>query len=335
MLPGQQEGSKDVEITSIGLEPGVKPFVHEGGTVSLNIVVTNNGTEQETVTVSLRDDTEGVSIGSQQVTLAAGDSTTVTFTWDTTGATGGPAPPASPTPGTIHALTATATLDGDADESNNSMSLDPGIWVIAAPKPTEITFPENSDTPEAMATKGLASETPPVDTVAEPLEETFVVPELVRRDATLSSPPVSTAPATLSNIFRSAADSEEGLSLNKPAITTVGEPLWGTIRGRIMLQGRSSSLGSYVEIGGEITFADRGGYFLVQRPQGSFSLTASAPGYLSVTIPNLSLEPGETLALSPVRLRFGDADGNGVIDILDLTVAALNHGQVSETTSRP
>ncbi len=334
-----QDTNKDIEVRSI--QPAVygPPVVREGETYAIIVVVANNGTEEETFTLVVRDDTDDKQISSQQVTLAATMSKNETITWDTTGATGGPEPVDPTFPGALHSLKATVTLAGDTVPENDSKTLIPealpGIYVIAAPKPTEITFPVSRERPQARDSYAMASEVPSIETEKVPLSEPFVGPIRGQGEATLSSPPVSTTPAALSSIFRSPVDSEEGLSLDKPAITTVGEPLWGTLRGRIRLQGRSSSLGSYVEIGGEITFAERDGNFLVQRPQGSFSMTARAPGYLSVTIPNLSLEPGETLALSPVQLRFGDADGNGVIDILDLTVAALNHGQVSQTTSRP
>ncbi len=516
-----QGSSKDVAVNSI-LQVG-PPFVNEGGDVVINIGVANNGTEEEVFTVRLRDDTANEVIFSGQEMLAAGGSTTIVVTWNTAGATGGPPPPGPPTPGTIHVLTALVELSGDTAMENNSLSLLPGIWVIAAPEPAGITFPEKMKEPEAITSDGLASEAPAVDAAKELLEETYVSPVSVQRDTGFTSPSVSTAPAALTSIFRGATDSEEGLSFAKPEITTVavslskimtddirdsrhrlialpqistarkplteiflyqpqpstaqrvsgpaiatpgkdltgifGTPVdasevvaligpyidtdtagpkrivadesqtnlmnslaepdlttvrdgmstifdtpteddaegpltltgfstaaiplegvfqtgiqasllkvgtkpdfviqsandsalepeeegtvepevspeisseTGAIRGRIKLQGRNTSLGGYIEIGNQVTFVDRQGYFLVERPAGAYGLTASAPGYLSHVIGNITVEPEHVLALPTMTLGFGDADGNGVIDIYDLALAAGNYGNSDSGTS--
>jgi hypothetical protein len=489
-----QAATIDVAVTSIAISPYGQPYVHEGNPVTLAIGVTNKGTGEATFTVSLRDDTANELIGSQEVTLDAGASTTINITWDTTGTTGGPAPPAPPAPGTIHALTATASLDGDTVKSNDSMSFQPGIWVIAAPTPLGINFPDDYKTPMAQITGDLASDEPGEHTEIEPLSETYIVPLSVQKDAAFSGPSIATAPTSLTAIFSSETEFEQATEFAKPAITTIAatipkigvdgirakreqtvstpaiatsasplnaiflhqekpgtaltvadptlttqadvlaqvfaspietkavvrltkpsadtdttapdpivayptqselldslaEPTiatrgsqlptvfntWtnagtegslaisgfqteamaldgvfrttvpasqlypgtkpdlttliattGTIRGQIILQGRASSLGSYVEIDGHITFADRQGYFLIQQPAGAFDLTATAPGYLSHITYNISLEPGDELELPAVTLPFGDADGNGVIDIYDLAVAAGNYGR--------
>ena len=519
--------TKDVAVTSV-MQFG-PPFVNEGVSLTINIGVANNGTEQETFGVSLRDDTAGELIASEEVTLAAGGATTVGIAWDTTGATGGPPPPGPPTPGTIHALTASVTLPGDTVASNNSMSLLPGIWVIAAVKPAEIAFPERQKEPEGRITESLPSDAPPVNTLEEPLTEMYVGPVSDQQSGISGDPSIRTAPTSLTYPYFTEVQSDEGSGMAKGEVTTVAEPLtgissaatgasqddflsnpvvtttaealngvflyqpepnaltavsgpavatvaddlgqifaasvdsrkdlmliksdfdggtflppqigldysdaslvstlgtpgiatkksplsdtyisltgsnssgdltvtgfdtrvedlagifstatqaavllrtvghpvdtqalaltgifssamqasWlqkltkplietlavslnpaenGTIRGRIKLQGRTSSLGSYVEVGDQITFVDRLGYFLIQRPAGNFDLTASAPGYLSHEIRRISVEPGDTLVLPVVTLPFGDVDGDGVIDIYDLAVAAGNYGQTA------
>ncbi len=516
--PAPQGANKDAAVTSI-VQDG-PPFVNEGSTVIINIGVSNNGTEQATFTVSLRDDTGNELIGSLEVTLAAAGSTTISIGWDTEGATGGPPPPGPPTPGTIHALTAFANLAGDTVESNNSMSLLPGIWVIAAPEPSGITFPDSYKEPEARTSSGLGPDTPSLHTVAEALAETYVGPVSGQQDIAFSDPSIATAPKTLANIYSSEVKSDKGFSFAKPEINTVVEslstissdgldnrldmtinapaigtsatplstiflyrskpgdvilasdpmmttkadalaqiftasisskevvgltkpgidtgtgaadrivsdisqadlmkvlaepevdtgkgpllavfdsptdadaggvltmgrfetataelddifrtrvqasqlhqgtepefaiqsesveppqpnpvegigdpdpPIVGlteaaTIRGRIKLQGRISSLGSYVEIGSAVTFADRQGYFQIQRQAGSFDLTVMAPGYLSRVIDRINLEPGDVFVVPVVTLPFGDVDGDGAIDIYDLTVAARNYGRTA------
>ena len=109
----------------------------------------------------------------------------------------------------------------------------------------------------------------------------------------------------------------------------------GTISGHIRLQGRDNSLGSYVDTGGEITFADRQGNFVAQQPTESFDLTIAAPGYLSVTFRNIAPDPEGVLMVPPVTLPFGDGDGNGVVDIYDIALAATNFGENAETATIP
>jgi hypothetical protein len=325
LLP--QVTGKDVAVTSIA-QAG-PPSVNEGGTVTINIGVSNNGTEQETFGVTLWDDTENKSIASRQLTLAAGESATANVDWDTTGATGGPVPvdDVVPPPGTVHTLTATATLAGDAVDSNNSKSLDPGIWVIAAPTAPVVEFPGGKE-PDARETGDLAPPIPPMNTEVAPNAGVRAGPIEAQRNLSPVIPVISTDSMSLNELFREGALTEEEGYLRQPAINTVAaQAETGTIRGRIKLQGRNSSLGSYIEIGSKVTFVDRQGYFLIQRPAGNFDLTAKAPGYLSHSIRDLSVETGETLMLPVVNLHFGDADGDGVIDIYDLTVAAGNYGR--------
>jgi minor extracellular protease Epr len=73
----------DVAITSINV-PG---SILVGTTVTIDVTVANKGTFTETTTVTVTDTSDSELIGSQGVTLAAGASTVVTFTWDTTGKT--------------------------------------------------------------------------------------------------------------------------------------------------------------------------------------------------------------------------------------------------------
>lgn len=513
-----QRTTKDAAVTSIA-QVG-PPFVKEGSNLTINVGIANNGVEEETFILNLRDDTEDKAIASQRETLAAGKTASISLTWNTEGATGGPPPPGPPTPGTVHVLTATVDLPGDTVSDNDSMSLLPGIWVIETSKPSGITFPGSSQEPAARTTLRTSSNQPSLETVKEPLVSTYVATESGQQDGALSNPPVFAAPASLYDIFLSPTGTREGLSIHKPEINTVAKPLpkirsdiigarhdrpldipeittaqiaatevflyqaglsaahrfsgpavstagddlanifaapvessenkgltrpdigleraepeliiangsqanlsnplvkpkmetrrgelarifnmlaevdagrtlaltgfqtpavalkgifqggvqasmfqrgtrpdfdkrsppesppspgelggiegpetppqdladKGTLIGRIKLQGRTASLGSYVEVGGRTIFADRQGYFLVRLPGGKFDLTASAPGYLSISIHNITMERGEEIVVPTVTLHFGDADGNGLIDIYDFAVAARNYGTIA------
>ena len=126
-------GSADthnVAVTSISAPSSVVI----GQTPTIDVTVENQGTFDETFDVVLTDDTEGAIIATQSVSLAAGGSTIVTFSWDTTGATAGD-----------HSLTATAgPVAEETDTTNNSKSafvivesaiIDIAITAVDAPSP--------------------------------------------------------------------------------------------------------------------------------------------------------------------------------------------------------
>ncbi len=72
----------DVAVT--GLD--VLASVTVGNLVNVQVTVANTGTFAESTTVTLRDETAGVTIGSQETSLSVGASTVVSFNWATTGA---------------------------------------------------------------------------------------------------------------------------------------------------------------------------------------------------------------------------------------------------------
>lgn len=87
--------------------------VIQGDPVVMSVTVANQGTFGETTVVTLTDTTTGSIIGTPTpVTLAAGASQVVSFSWDTTGAGLGP-----------HAIVAEATaVTGETDPTDNTMS---------------------------------------------------------------------------------------------------------------------------------------------------------------------------------------------------------------------
>ncbi len=552
-LQGQ---TKDVAVTSI-VQIG-PPFANEGDTVTIQVGIVNNGSSEETFSVSLHDDTENKAIASKEITLDANSSTTASLDWDTNGASGGPPPPGPPTPGTIHSLTATAVLEGDSNSSNNSLSLLPGIWIIAAPEASEITFPEPLEIPQAKYGEELPLDVPLVQTESVALSSTFVGPvqgmnsleasnasiqtegkmlssvfkgpvdadndseledpnigteggklseifnagiqskvtenlanpnietvsELLTRilsdntdarvdefllkpgidteiapltsiqvdDAdsdslsSLSDPDLQTEAELLTEIFYSEIEGNRNQMLSVPAILTDALPLAeimsditqdrvlkvfsapaieteamgltemfvsplsamstlgsnrpdintsaiplsvifpgsvqarlahsiretevatkpdplsrlhvfggavtyqpgqamarplvkttinGTIRGRIRLQNLSGGLGAYVTIGDEVTFADREGRFEASAPTETFDLYIGAPGHIPVVITGITLDSRASLEIPEVTLLFGDANGDGVVNIYDLAVAAFNYGETIRTVPAP
>lgn len=100
-----KEPVHDVAVTAIDAPTQVAL----GDVSTIDVTVSNEGTYSESFTVTLTDTTDGVEIGSQAISLAAGDSTTLSFSWDTTGASVGD-----------HVLEAQASVvEGETNTSNN------------------------------------------------------------------------------------------------------------------------------------------------------------------------------------------------------------------------
>ena len=72
---------------------------------------------------------------------------------------------------------------------------------------------------------------------------------------------------------------------------------------------------------------------MIELPTGSHDLRISAPGHLAVIVPGVSLEPGESVVIPSVTLAFGDADGDGAINLLDLFLVARNFGAATRAIS--
>ena len=300
-----QAVSKDVAVTSIAPAVFGPPFVNEGDSIVFNVAVSNNGSEEETFALDLRDDTEDKLISSQQLTLTAGDSKTVSISWDTTGASGGPTPPNPTFPGAVHIITATATLDGDSNESNNSKSFDqPGIYVIAAPKAPEISFPEKQEEPEGRTTGELPSAAPSVDTIEESLAEMYVSTVAGQQSGASGNPSIQTAPTSLTQPYKTEVESDEGSAIAKPAIATVAEPLT-----RVSSAATGAKLDEFLSTPGVATTADAlNGIFLYQ-PEPNSVAAVSGPGVSTSASDLLRIFAASVDAREDLRLIKSDFDG--------------------------
>ncbi|MCF6158456.1 MAG: hypothetical protein E3K32_07760 [wastewater metagenome] len=98
----------DVAVTSLSAEA----ILYQGDMVPVVVDVANQGDYEETFTLTLSDTSGSGEIGSQSITLPDGGTTTVTFNWDTTGASIGD-----------HVLIAEAsTVTGETDTTDNSLT---------------------------------------------------------------------------------------------------------------------------------------------------------------------------------------------------------------------
>jgi hypothetical protein len=126
---------------------------------------------------------------------------------------------------------------------------------------------------------------------------------------------------------------KEGLSLPLGEITplavTVIEPApqRGSFTGQIQLEGRvpGNQAGVTIlvnELGVATTTTPNGDFTLADLDLGAYSLTASSPGFLSVTCTGAALN-GEATPVTGVTLLAGDLNNDGVIDVADAAQIGL------------
>ena len=106
------------------------------------------------------------------------------------------------------------------------------------------------------------------------------------------------------------------------------------------LQGKTESTGAYLWVNGEVHFVDRTRHFdFVVEPK-TYQIEIRAPGYVPVRIvsksnQNINLEGGNVLIIPDITNPFGDANGDGKIDVEDLGLQALNLGTTSPDVDAP
>ena len=281
------------------------PSARQGDMVDVDVTVRNQGDEAETFTLSLWDDTDSQEINAVTLTLDANQVLTIGFRWDTARA--------SPR---AHVLTAAAHTPGDPNNSYDALSLPAAITVTLA----QITF-DLLALPKATFGQGLTLTQPQVTTPAAALDQVFLADHHASIAGSLVRAGVIAPGTPLQGIYVANAG-----ATFQPAGTLQNPFLQGEVRGTLRLQGRSSSLGAYVQARGNTHFVAADGSLRITLSPGTFDLILDSPGYVPVRISGASIEPGETLTLPEMTLPFGDANGDGKIDILDLSIAASNFG---------
>jgi len=120
----------------------------------------------------------------------------------------------------------------------------------------------------------------------------------------------------------------------QPISATIGPP--GSIdvgttviilRGQVQLQGRSDSSAATITAGGQQLHPDPDGSFEMAIAEAdTYSLTMSAPGYLSAEAQG-DIPPGATeIDMGSVTLLGGDVTGDDFIDIFDLSFMGSRYG---------
>ena len=312
-----QTVTRDVAVTAI-VNPS-PPHAQAGAVVTVSVAVQNLGSNTETFSVTLYDNTDSKEVNSVSITLDANEKGVVAFLWDTTGASSTPTPPL---PGRPHILRATATLTGDTNATNNSQTNTPGILIRPAPPPmTPMITIDSTDIPDAQYGQNLTMTRPAITTQATSLTAPFIGSAQAQLSQTMTQPPLATVAGDQQELFIGGAvvSYQLGRSFLNPF-------RHGEVRGRVKLQNRDSSWGGYVQVGDRVYFLESDGSFRAAVPSGVQDIYIRAPGYVPALIRRANINPGELLTIPEMTLPFGDANGDGRVGILDLSIAASNFG---------
>ena len=306
-LPKQDTSiTVDAAVTNI---TGPTTEVEPEATVFINVTVANHGTETATIPVYLHLTTDSPAMNGDTVPLDPGATAELSLRWNT----------GTTAPGD-HYLTATVILADDQNPGNNSLTMTTPVTIKADP---QITFGgyNGVETPDAVLFGTLSPTSEELSVAPEPLEELFISSHAAKFQSGLYQPNIESNGNALQKIFVANADATFGTS------NTLEDPFQnGEVRGTVLLDYQSSSLGAYLAAGDLIFFANPDGSFHGMVPAGTLDLEVRAPGFLPVVMPGVSINPGETLTIPQVTLPFGDGDSDGTINIVDFAVVARNYG---------
>jgi hypothetical protein len=311
-----QQAAHDITVTNI---QGPGGSASPGEILNIDVTVRNLGTVPETFLVSIHDDTDNRDINTISLTLDLGQTVTIGFQWDTSNASPG-----------AHLLTATASLANDSDPGNNSMTISSPI--IAAP--AGITLGDGTGLELPDASFGFSLLQPSINTQTIPRSDIFIGNADARLTGALVRVAVDTPATPQQSIFVANADAtfQPSTGLHNPFGQGTAP---GEVQGTVHLEGLSSSLGGFVMVGQDVHFLESDGNFKFTAPSGAFDIIIQAPGHIPVLIPNAQVSPGGALTVPELTLPFGDANGDGKIDILDLSIAANNFGETSQEVTLP
>jgi hypothetical protein len=300
-----------VAITGIGVPAGPAAL---GAEVAVDVTVENLGNTEVNAKVTLLyqpDRGQGGTADEKTVQIVPGASVTITLSWDTSGVTPG-----------VHTMRAGVTLVEDSDardflDSASTITVVSGRIILGDGR--GLHFPD--------ASFGGTLAAAPVETTPS-LVTRFLIFGGFAKGYKTSSPVIETSLVPHDKLFTTNAQATFGSGLQNPFEL-------GEIRVTVHLEERPNSLGAYVMVGSQTFFADANGNCRIVVPSGFYDLAIQAPGYVSARIPGVRLGIGEAVTVPELTLPFGDSNGDGLIDILDLSVAAGNFGATIHEISLP
>lgn len=293
----------DVSVTNVSTS---STSVSQGDVVTVAVTAQNLGSATETFDVNLSDDTDSRAITTVSLSLEPGQSITLGLPWNTASASGND-----------HLLTASADLSNDQNRGNDSMTIASPVTVAL----TKISLGDSRGFNPPRASFGNALDSPTILSQAPPQSVLFIGGDDANFGRFLSRAAVTTNEARQGGIYVANAD-----ATFQPAANFQNPFQQGEVRGVVHLKGSQYSSGAYVAVGPDRHFADVDGRFQFLIPNGTYDFMIQAPGYVPVRIPVASIKSGEVITMPELTLPFGDANGDGRIDILDLSMAAENFG---------
>ena len=311
-FPGGQQLTHDVAITDV---QSTATSVNRGDSVEVDVTLANLGTSSEAVTIILKDETDGREADQVGAGLEPGQILVLTLQWDTSGASEG-----------AHGLRATAELVGDENPNNNALGPALPIEVIFA----EILLGDGSGGELPAASFGGGLNLPDASTAATLSNQVFLGNHDASWSSSLNLVAVGTQPARLESFFLANTDAEFS-----PEFPLRNPFLQGQLRGLTHLQGRPSGWGVLVQVGDVVHPVDGNGKFNLLLPEGFYVVSIWAPGYVAVNLPRVEIVSGQALIVPELTLPFGDANGDGRIDIQDLGMAAGNFGTTVQELELP
>jgi hypothetical protein len=308
----------DVAVTGIQASSAL---VLQGDTVNIDVTVQNLGPEQETFDLILRDDTDSQEINTISSTIGPNQTLTVGFQWDTSAASPG-----------LHILSTTVNLGSDQDTSNDSLTMASPVDVISP----GIILGDGTGLDHPDASFGSQMQPVSITTQTNPATSIFIGDHDASLRGSLVRAAVTTQQSPNQSIFVANADATFQPSTGLQNPFGQGNPSGqGEVQGTIRLEGNASSLGGYIQVGPDTHFVQSDGSFRVSVASGTFDIVIDAPGYIPVRVPDVQISAGEVLILPEQTLAFGDANGDGRIDILDLSIAASNFGETVSDVAPP
>ncbi len=117
-----------------------------------------------------------------------------------------------------------------------------------------------------------------------------------------------------------------------PTATPTGAPVVtgnrGTIEGRVALQGRERYAGITLLVNGTPAGStDELGVFQLVLPPGRYTVRASYPAYIAIEASDVEVQAGEVVSLPPGLLHAGDTDRDSDIDLFDVVRCAIGFGK--------
>ena len=203
---------------------------------------------------------------------------------------------------------------------------DPAI--STEPQPISGTFIVNQD---AVFGPGMVLQDPNLTTLAQPLTSSFIENQDATFQSGLTNIAIPVEAQGLTSIFINSHDAVfgPGILLENPF---TGVPGLVTIRSAsVHLQGRADSSGAFLRVNGQDNFVDSNGSFNFTVAPGTHKIQIQAPGYLTVDVvsftdSDIALNAGDVLFIPELTMVYGDANGDGTIDVRDLAVGASNFG---------